>query len=121
MIGKTTTNFPCKLHVSTDCTIHQKLISAEAQYQDVEDDEEEVDENYFQPVIILLPMRIGIDKIPEYCIPSLKFCLTTPFTIGIVGGKQDAAIYFVGFQDEHFIYLDPHHVHAASEIRKKVI
>ena len=119
LVKKTTTEFPCRIHISTDSTIKQEVIEAEAQFQD--EQQENPDSSLtFHPMIILLPARIGIGTIPEYFHEQLKYCLSLPFTIGIVGGKKDAAIYFVGYQGDDMIYLDPHHVHSASEIRKKV-
>lgn len=34
---------------------------------------------------------------------------------GIIGGKPKKALYFVGKQDKHYIYLDPHYVQTAEK------
>ena len=73
------------------------------------------------PTIILLPTRIAEITIPEYMLSQLKFCLLNEHTLGFVGGFGNTASYFIGFQENEFIALDPHHVHPANETRKKVI
>lgn len=35
-----------------------------------------------------------------------------PQCIGIVGGRPSSSLYFIGFQEENIVYLDPHHVQA---------
>ncbi|PWA21111.1 hypothetical protein CCH79_00009455 [Gambusia affinis] len=55
-----------------------------------------------QAVIILIPVRLGGERTnPE--ILRLEYC------IGIIGGKLKQACYFVGFQDDSLIYMDPHY------------
>ena len=44
---------------------------------------------------------------PRY-IPQLKAVLKWPHSVGIVGGRPSSSLYFVGHQENNFIYLDPH-------------
>ena len=39
--------------------------------------------------------------------------------IGIVGGKPNASMYFVGMQDDYVFYLDPHMVQPFVDTGKK--
>ncbi|XP_055364324.1 cysteine protease ATG4C isoform X3 [Betta splendens] len=70
-------------------------------------------------VIILVPVRLGGEKTnPEYfefakvrnSILSLEYC------IGIIGGKPKQACYFVGFQDDSLIYMDPHYCQSFVDV-----
>ena len=47
-------------------------------------------------------------QVNERYIPQLQQVLTWPQSIGIVGGRPASSLYFVGCQDDHVIYLDPH-------------
>ncbi|MEQ2309706.1 hypothetical protein AMECASPLE_001387, partial [Ameca splendens] len=60
-------------------------------------------------VIILIPVRLGGERTnPEY-FEFAKSILSLEYCIGIIGGKPKQACYFVGFQDDNLIYMDPHY------------
>ncbi|KAM4575355.1 cysteine protease ATG4C isoform 2-T2 [Fundulus diaphanus] len=60
-------------------------------------------------VIILIPVRLGGERTnPEY-FDFAKSILSLEYCIGIIGGKPKQACYFVGFQDDSLIYMDPHY------------
>jgi Peptidase family C54 len=64
-------------------------------------------------VLVILTVRLGLSDIdPEY-FDSLKACFSLPQCVGILGGKPNFALYFVGCQDNHLIFLDPHFVQDA--------
>ena len=46
---------------------------------------------------------------PRY-VPQLQTVLQWPQSAGIVGGRPSSSLYFVGCQEGHVIYLDPHEV-----------
>ncbi|EGG17261.1 autophagy protein 4 [Cavenderia fasciculata] len=81
----------------------------------VGEEEDNTDNNSNQSnwksLIILVPVKLGLDKLNEIYFSGIKAMLQMPSSIGLIGGKPKQSFYFVGFQDEHIIYLDPHFVH----------
>ncbi|EIE27123.1 peptidase C54 [Coccomyxa subellipsoidea C-169] len=70
-----------------------------------------------QGLLLLIPLMLGLNgKInPRYC-AQLQQLLTWPQSVGIVGGRPSSSLYFIGLQDQHVLYLDPHEVQeVASE------
>lgn len=62
----------------------------------------------FQPTLILLGLRLGIDSVNEIYWDSLKQFLSCPQAIGIAGGRPSSSHYFYGYQGNYLFYLDPH-------------
>ena len=61
----------------------------------------------------MIPTRLGLNKInKEYFFPILEF-FKCPLNVGIIGGRPNKALYFVGTQKNELIYLDPHYVQQA--------
>ncbi|KAG2452515.1 hypothetical protein HYH02_002754 [Chlamydomonas schloesseri] len=60
------------------------------------------------PLLLLVPLTLGMDKINPVYIPQLQQVLSWPQSVGIVGGRPSASLYVCGVQDASFIYLDPH-------------
>jgi cysteine protease ATG4 len=90
-----------------------------------------------RPTLILLGIRLGIDRVTPVYRKSLEAALTMPQSIGIAGyvipsevcqtkrankmyrGRPSASHYFVGVQNPYFFYLDPHHTRPALPPREK--
>ncbi|XP_047444333.1 cysteine protease ATG4C isoform X2 [Mugil cephalus] len=73
-----------------------------------------VEEN--RAVVILIPVRLGGEKTnPEY-FDFAKSILSLEYCIGIIGGKPKQACYFVGFQDDSLIYMDPHYCQSFVDV-----
>ena len=62
----------------------------------------------FQPTLIVLGVRLGIDRITPVYHAALKAALEMPQSVGIAGGRPSASHYFIGHQSDQFFYLDPH-------------
>ncbi|XP_014561682.1 hypothetical protein COCVIDRAFT_22350 [Bipolaris victoriae FI3] len=66
------------------------------------------DDGEWQPTLILVGTRLGIDKITPVYWEALKASLQMKQSIGIAGGRPSASHYFVATQGNNFFYLDPH-------------
>ncbi|MCJ1246527.1 Cysteine protease atg4 [Trapelia coarctata] len=67
----------------------------------------------FRPVLILVGIRLGIDRVTPVYWDALKLSLQLPQSIGIAGGRPSSSHYFVGVQGENFFYFDPHQTRPA--------
>lgn len=65
------------------------------------------------PTLILLGIRLGLDRITPVYHEALKRSLTYPQSVGIAGGRPSSSHYFVGVQNDTFFYLDPHETRQA--------
>ncbi|KAL5040834.1 hypothetical protein BDW71DRAFT_28939 [Aspergillus fruticulosus] len=70
-------------------------------------------EGTVRPTLILLGLRLGIDRITAVYWDGLKAVLQLPQSVGIAGGRPSASHYFVAVQGSHFFYLDPHNTRPA--------
>ncbi|EGW34341.1 uncharacterized protein SPAPADRAFT_59751, partial [Spathaspora passalidarum NRRL Y-27907] len=71
--------------------------------------DEEIEELLVESsVLILFPVRLGIDNVNSYYYDSIFQLLACPFTVGISGGKPSSSFYFLGYQDQDLLYFDPH-------------
>ncbi|XP_038050637.1 cysteine protease ATG4A-like [Patiria miniata] len=62
----------------------------------------------WRPVLIFIPLRLGLNEINAVYIRRLKRCFTLRQSLGVIGGKPNHAHYFIGFVGDELIYLDPH-------------
>lgn len=62
----------------------------------------------FTPTLILVGIRLGIDRVTPAYWDALKASLQLPQSVGIAGGRPSSSHYFFGIQGDQFFYLDPH-------------
>ncbi|XP_066570983.1 cysteine protease ATG4A isoform X1 [Amia ocellicauda] len=62
----------------------------------------------WKPLLLIIPLRMGINHINPVYIKALKECFKMPQSLGVLGGKPNLAYYFIGYIGDELIYLDPH-------------
>lgn len=62
-----------------------------------------------RPVLILVPLRLGLNGVNPIYHSSLQHYFTLPQCVGIAGGRPSSSYYFVGTQGNQLFYIDPHH------------
>lgn len=92
----------CVEDVYRHCTDHAKLEGGEVEWS---------------PVILLVPLVLGLDKVNPRYVPLLASTFTFPQSLGILGGKPGASTYIIGVQDGQAFYLDPHEAQHAVKIK----
>ncbi|KAJ7852736.1 hypothetical protein B0H13DRAFT_2359355 [Mycena leptocephala] len=67
-----------------------------------------------RPVLVLLPIRLGLDGVNPVYHEIIK---TLPQTVGIAGGRPSSSYHLVGVQGDDLFYLDPHLSQPAVPLR----
>eukprot|EP01088_Endostelium_zonatum_P003316 TRINITY_DN1452_c0_g1_i2.p1 TRINITY_DN1452_c0_g1~~TRINITY_DN1452_c0_g1_i2.p1 ORF type:complete len:401 (-),score=104.33 TRINITY_DN1452_c0_g1_i2:18-1220(-) len=75
---------------------------------DREEEQEEEENKNWKSMLIVIPVRLGLDKLNDIYVNILKEMFKFPQSMGILGGKPRSSYYFIGCQDESILYLDPH-------------
>ncbi|MED6210582.1 Cysteine protease atg4 [Stylosanthes scabra] len=70
------------------------------------------------PLLLLVPLVLGLDKINPRYIPLLQSTFKFPQSLGILGGKPGASTYIIGVQGDKALYLDPHEVQQVVNINE---
>ncbi|XP_050313263.1 cysteine protease atg4da [Anthonomus grandis grandis] len=93
--------------VAQNCTVYIRDVFAECLSQTTDK---------WKALILLIPVRLGTDRFNSI----YALCLTTLFSIkeciGIIGGRPKHSLYFVGYQDDKLIHLDPHYCQEVVDV-----
>ncbi|KAF8533451.1 hypothetical protein BDD12DRAFT_946536 [Trichophaea hybrida] len=71
----------------------------------------------FNPTLLLVVTRLGLDSTNPLYYEALKATVQMPQSIGIAGGRPSSSHYFIGVQGDYLFYLDPHVVRPALRRR----
>ena len=105
-----------RIYVAQDCTIFKQDVinmctridaPSEASFSTTKTQNQAIPSSFI-PCIILISARLGGEELNEVYVDSLKMFLEIETCLGIIGGKPKHSLYFVGYQGEKVIYLDPH-------------
>jgi len=90
-----TTDIGIKCYVSNDGALY-------------EDELKEIFKASNLPLLILIPMRLGLDYLNPIYIESLMNTFRYPQSVGIIGGRPNSSLYYVAAHNNQLYYLDPH-------------
>lgn len=74
----------------------------------------------WQPLLLVIPLRLGLGEINPIYFDGLKKCFEIPGNIGIIGGRPNQALYFIGYVGDEALFLDPHTTQRTGTIGNKM-
>uniref|UniRef100_U5EYR5 Cysteine protease n=1 Tax=Corethrella appendiculata TaxID=1370023 RepID=U5EYR5_9DIPT len=74
----------------------------------------------WKPLLLIIPLRLGLNEINPIYIDALKKCFEFKNNCGMIGGKPNQALYFIGYVGDEALYLDPHTVQRSGTIGSKL-
>ncbi|KAJ2393191.1 hypothetical protein H4S02_000365 [Coemansia sp. RSA 2611] len=93
---------PLTIHVAIDQTVYASEVRKQAL------DESAESPGSWRPLLLLVPVRLGLSRLNLGYIPKIKTLFQIPQSVGLVGGKPSRSFYFIGRQGDSLFYLDPH-------------
>lgn len=82
-------------------------------------DEKYTEKYRWQPLLLFIPLRLGLTDINPIYNRGLKTCFVLSSSLGIIGGRPNHALYFVGVVGNEVIFLDPHTTQCAVDLDKE--
>lgn len=58
--------------------------------------------------MLIVPLRLGLTEVNPIYIDALKRCFQIAGNVGMIGGRPNQALYFIGYVGDEALFLDPH-------------
>ncbi|WKX95534.1 hypothetical protein Q1695_012192 [Nippostrongylus brasiliensis] len=72
------------------------------------DDAERECHYWSKRLLLFIPLRLGTNVVNPIYTDHICQLLSQKTCLGLLGGRPDHSLYFIGYYDNHVIYLDPH-------------
>jgi len=76
-------------------------------------------EGPWKPLLLFVPVRLGINDINPTYFSSLKACFELEQCAGVIGGRPNHALFYLGYTCDDLICLDPHETQEACTVGSK--
>ncbi|KAK5646792.1 hypothetical protein RI129_005256 [Pyrocoelia pectoralis] len=103
------------IHVALDNTI----VINEIKQQCVIPDSVNIVQKEWKPLLLVVPLRLGLSEINPIYITGLQTCFSFKQSLGVIGGKPNLALYFIGCVGDEVIFLDPHTTQRSGLVESK--
>lgn len=103
------------IHVALD----NLVIISEIRDLCINDTSSDITATKWNPLLLIVPLRLGLSEINSIYADGLKKCFQFKQSLGVIGGKPNVALYFIGYVGSEVIYLDPHTTQKAGTVGNK--
>uniref|UniRef100_A0A8R1E197 Cysteine protease n=2 Tax=Caenorhabditis japonica TaxID=281687 RepID=A0A8R1E197_CAEJA len=74
----------------------------------------------WRPLLLMIPLRLGLTSINPCYLSAIQEFFQLPQSVGIIGGRPNHALYFIGISGTKLFYLDPHYCRTKTEKTAKM-
>jgi cysteine protease ATG4 len=74
----------------------------------------------WKPLILVIPLRLGLSDLNASYVAGIKVAFESKQGIGIIGGRPNHALYFIGYAEDEVLFLDPHQTQPCATVGSKI-